>query len=156
MDKQNSLALRLELIWWVVTAVIAVAVVLPITSNIYNFPFLLTNIIFVILFITFTRYIFLLKHTFLAKKQILKAIIGVLCIPILFYLVNEINFFQTFLDEEGFDVFMKHLSLEKKDSMHRYIRSEILLFGVGSIIVTLLLPIRMLISVWRFRNRGTV
>ncbi|MEL6926262.1 MAG: hypothetical protein AAFO94_19630 [Bacteroidota bacterium] len=156
MEPQSKLAFRLELIWWLVTAVIVAAVLLPILTSVQSYPFLVSNIVFIIVFITFTRYIFLLKHTFIAKRQIVKALFGLICIPILFYLINEINFFQTYLDEQGFDSFMQGLTLEKKDSLHRYIRSELLLFGVGSIIVAIILPVRMLISVWRLRNRGTV
>jgi hypothetical protein len=40
--------------------------------------------------------------------------------------------------------------------MTQYIRSEFLFFGVGSVIVSILLPFRMIISVWRTKNKGTV
>ena len=149
-------ALGFEFIWWVITAIIAYAVLYPITKAVYNFPFLMTNVIFVIVFITFTRYIFLLKHTFLAKRQLIKIGIVFLCIPLLFFLIQELNYFQTFLDERGVEHFLRHLPLPQQEALGGYIRSELLLFGTGSIICTILLPLRMIISVWRTHNKGTV
>ncbi len=146
----------LELLWWIITAFAVYGVLYPITRAVYDFPFLFTNALFVIIFITFTRYIFLLKHTFLARQQILKVVVVFLCIPLVFYLIQELNFFQIFLDERGVEAFLKHLSLPQQESLGGYIRNEMILFGTASIITAFLLPLRMTISVWRTHNKGTV
>ena len=156
MSKSTTLQIGLELIWWVVTAIIALIVLYPIISKITDYPFLFTNLLFIIAFITITRYIFLLKHTFLAYQQRLKVIIALLCIPFLFFLVQEITNFQTFLDEQGIEALVGNLSYANREEMGSYIRNEILLFGVGSAICTVLFFFRLIISVWRVRNRGTV
>ena len=156
MNNKQSLQIRLEVIWWIFTFILAGGVLFPILSNIENFPFLLINMVFIIVFITFTRYLFLLKYTFLAKKQILKIAIVVMSIPVIFLLGSHINGFQTFLDEQGAEALVGDLSFQNKESMAKYIRSEILFFGVGSVIVATLLPFRLIISVWRTRNKGTV
>ncbi|MEM9918849.1 MAG: hypothetical protein AAF990_12180 [Bacteroidota bacterium] len=156
MTQQSSLAYQLELVWWFFTFLLAAAILYPILSKINDYPFLMANIVFIIIFVTFTRYVFLLRHTFLARRQWLKAIVLVLCLPILFYLVNQLNYFQTYLDEQGLESFMGALPIKGQEALGSFIRNEMLLFGVGSIFAAVLLPLRMILSIWRTHNRGTV
>ena len=142
----------LEVIWWVVTAIVIVAVVFPILSNFTSFPFLITNIIFIVVFITLTRYVFFLKHTFLAKAQVLKIIIVLISVPIIFIMIEGLSGFQNYLDEEGLDKFLPLMDLEKQQKMINYVRSEMIFFGVGAIIIAIIFPFRMTLSVWRNRN----
>ena len=95
-DLNTKLPLRLELFWWLFTAVVAIGVIYPIISSLNNFPFLFLNILYIVTFITVTRYLFLLKHTFLARSQAAKLVIIFLTLPFVFYLVQELNLFQTF------------------------------------------------------------
>ncbi|MEO1518929.1 MAG: hypothetical protein AAFV95_28190 [Bacteroidota bacterium] len=78
------------------------------------------------------------------------------CLPLFFYLINELNFFQTYLDEQGLETFMASLSTDSQLKLASFIRNEMLLFGVGSIFSTILLPLRLIISIWRTHNKGTV
>jgi len=156
MNEQKSLALRMELLWWVFTAVVIFAVLFPIITTVDDYPFLIPNIIFIIVFITFSRYFFLLQHTFLAYKQILKAIAFVLCIPLISYIVNELTAVRSYLDEEGIDSLVSNLEYEEHWNFASYIKTQMYFFGAASIIVSILLPFRLLISIWRNRNRGTV
>lgn len=156
MSSQQSLTLRLELIWWVFTAVVVGGMLWPIFNKVDYYPFLLSNIVFIVAFITLARYIFLLKHTFIAKMQRVKLVLLFLCIPLAFYLIGEINYFQTYCDEEGIEAILPHLTLEEQASLGKFIRTQMLFFGVGAVISVLLFPFRMMISIWRTRNRGTV
>lgn len=156
MNREKSLHFRLEVIWWIFTIIFAAGVTYPVISKVKNYPFLMVNIIFIIVFITFTRYIFLLKHTFLAKQQILKTAIVLISVPVIFMLINQINLFQTFLDENGFDGLVGDLPFGEREAVAKFIRAEMLFFGVGSVISAILLSIRFVISVWRVKNRGTV
>ena len=156
MNKEQSLALRMELVWWIFTAVIAFAVLFPIMQKVDDYPFLFPNLIFIIVFITFARYFFLLKHTFLANRQILKVIIFFLCLPLFAYLVNELTSVRTILDEQGIEILVGNLTYEDHWGFANYVKTEMYFFGVASLVVTALLPLRLLLSVWRNRNRGTV
>ncbi len=155
MDQKTKLNVRLELIWWLFTAIVLVAILFPIIREITPYPFLWANCLFIIAFITLTRYVFLLQHTFLAKRQILKAIIVLTITPVIFYLISEVNYFQTYLDEIGIDHLLENMSLSKKQNMVSYIRSEMLFFGVGSVIAAIIFPFRLMLSIWRNRNLGT-
>jgi hypothetical protein len=148
----SKLKIGFELLWWALTLIVLVAVLLPVYFSTVGFPFWTTNIIFIIAFITFTRYIFLLKHTFLAKQQAIKVILFFLCFPFAFYFIQELNSFQTFLDEQGATAIVGNIP--NVATMMTYVRSEFLLFGVGSIIASIIFPFRIILSVWRNRNTG--
>jgi hypothetical protein len=159
MTKQVNVSAKMaqmEGLWWVVTLLIAVAVVLPIYFATGPYRFMTQNIIYVVVFITFTRYIFLLPYTFLANRQMLKQVIIFACIPAIFFLVQELNTFQTFLDENSMEAIIGPLPLKKAAGIGRYLHAEMLLFAVGAIISAVLLPFRLGLSIWRTRNRGTV
>jgi hypothetical protein len=156
MNQQKELARRLEIIWWIITLIVIIGVLFPIYQTLDSYPFLWANISFIIIFITLTRYIFLLQHTFLAKRQRYKVVFLFLCIPLAFYLIDQINHFRAFLDEDRFEVYIENLSLGQRSSIMKYITAEYLFFSVGGLIATIVFPFRMLISVWRTRNRGTV
>jgi hypothetical protein len=156
MNKKNSLHFRLELIWWIFTLVLTATILYPILRIVDDYPFLVINIAFVIIFITFTRYIFLLKHTFLAKQQLLKVGIILISVPVIFMLINQINLFQTFLDENGIEGIVGSLSFGRRENIAKFIRTEMLFFGVGSVISSIILSLRLVISVWRTINKGTV
>lgn len=155
--KEQSLFLRLEFVWWLITALIIIGVLFPIYSKVgMAYPFYTANILFIITFITFTRSIFLLKYSFLSHWEKIKIALIAVTPLLLFYLINELNYFQTFLDEKGIENFLAKMSIPDRETMRKYITAEMLLFGVGSIITAIILPIRLVISIWRVRNRGTV
>ena len=156
MDKQKSLATQLELVWWIFTGIVVFAFLFPITSKISNYPFMMINIIFIVVFLTLGRYFLFLKHTFLAKEQKIKMIVFLLCIPLLMFLVNQLNVFQTSVVERGIESFIRDIPYDDQFSLANYIFKEMQFFGVGAIIVAILLPFRLLLSIWRVRNRGTV
>lgn len=153
----SKISLRqLELMWWFITALVLAAVLLPIYFNIGNFPFYWLNIVVIICFITLARYIFLLKYTFLAHRETLKVIIVFLCIPLVFYIIQELNYFQTFIDEQGVERLVGKRPADAQMQWVYFIQNEILLFGVGAVITAVILPFRLILSIWRGRNRGTV
>lgn len=156
MEKQKRLYIRLEVIWWIVTLLILIGILFPIYKTQAKYPFWILNTVFVIVFITISRYIFLLKYTFLATRQWLKVAVAILSIPLFIYLLDEFNFFRVIADEIGVEEIFDHLSLEGQTNMSSYVKKEMLFFGSGSLICSILLPLRMLISFWRTHNRGTV
>jgi len=128
----------------------------PIVTNLSSYPFLISNVIFIIVFITLTRYVFFLKHTFLARAQVIKVIIVLISVPIIFMLIEGLSNFQNFLDEEGLDKFLLLMNINQQQGMINYIKSEMIFFGVGAIIVSILFPFRMTLSVWRNRNTNKI
>jgi len=156
MTQSNKLKIALELIWWVITAIVAWAVLYPIHKAMYVWPFEIVNIIFVVLLITLTRYIFLLKHTFIGERQVLKIVLLLLMFPLAFLLIEQVNGFLVFIEERTWEPLTGHLPTAQQPAIEQYIWGEMLFFGVGSIIATSVFAGRMMLSIWRTRNRGTV
>jgi len=156
MDKRQSLTLLLELLWWVVTAIVVAAVLHPIYKAMNVWYFNAWNIIYVIVLITFARYIFLLPHTFLARRQVFKIVVMLLLFPITFALITGVSGFMNYIEEHTFEPITGHLPPSQKRSIEQYLWVEMLFFGVGSVIAGATLAIRLFISVWRVKNRGTV
>ncbi len=156
MEKQNAVRLALEVTWWVITAVVVWAVLTPINNAMYLWPFRTWNIIFIVSVVTFVRLIFFLKYTFLAKWQIVKIILLLLMFPATFMYINGISDFMTYIEEKTWDPLTGHLSSIEKLSTEQYIWHEMLFFGVGSVLSAPAFAVRMMLSIWRTRNRGTV
>lgn len=154
MKGKNQIYLGLELIWWAITVAIMAGILWPIRANIPGFPFIRMNALFIIVFITLTRYTFLLPYTFLTHLQWLKVVLVFVSIPAVFLLIQEVNFFQIFLDERGPGALVGASHYEEQQKWITYVRTEYLLFGVGSVIAGVLFPVRLLVSVWRRRNLG--
>ena len=148
--------LLLELMWWVATALLCLLILFPILQKTNQYPFTWINILFVVVFVTLFRYIFSLKYTWLARRQYLKITLVFLCIPLVFNMINNVNYFVTHIDDFSYEAYLGHLEQDVRNKLEIYIRSEMLLFGVGSAIMSALFPFRLLISVWRQRNKGTV
>lgn len=156
MDKRQSLTLLLEIVWWVATAIITWAILYPIHKAMYVWPFEWWNVTFVVVLITLARYIFLLKHTFLAKQQVLKIALLLLMFPLTFTFVNGLNAFMVFIEEKTWDPLTGHLPPADKKAIEDYIWTQMLFFGAGSIIAAPVFAGRLMLSIWRTHNRGTV
>ena len=156
MNNTSNSQVKIELIWWLITTLVVVAILLPIYNNVENFPFWLTSIGFIIVFITITRYIFLLKFTFLAHWEKAKIVIGVLCILLIFFIITALSDYHIFVEEFGLESLLTEYSLRGQDEMTAYIHLIMTFFGTGALIAAIAFPFRLVISVWRGRNRGTV
>ena len=156
MNKTTALKMALELIWWIITAIVVWAVLRPIYKAMYVWPFFWTNVLFVVCLLTLTRYVFLLRHTLIAKQQVLKIALMLLMFPLGFVLIERINEFLTFIDEKTWEPLIGHLPPSQQPAMEDYIWGEMLFFGVGSAIAAPAFAVRMMLSIWRTKNRGTV
>lgn len=146
----------LEFVWWLITALVTLLIILPVIQNSRDYPFLFSNALFIVVFITVVRYIFFLKYTLIAKRQYVKLVLIFLCIPLVFTLVSHLNYFITYIDENSADSFLKEMPQAKANRISSYLKTEMLLFGVGSVISGAIFPFRLLRSIWKYRNRGVV
>ncbi len=155
--KQFALKLQLEIIWWIITIIITFMVIYPILNNMIKYDFLYSNIVFVVVFITYSRLLFLLKHSFLAHWQWVKFALIFVSIPLIFKLIEWIFNFQSFLQTEGLDSFLSYfksgISEEARQAVLAYMRREFLFFGVAAVVSAFILPFRLLISFWRVYNK---
>jgi len=153
MSSKSVLYLRLELVWWLFTALTTILILYPIYTKLTGFPFYWMNGIFIVSSITLTRYIFLLPYTFLARRQILKVAVVFVTVPYVFYLVESMYAFNEYLDYDRLGAMVSGLPVEEREGMLNYIKNEMLLFGVAAVVSAVAFPFRMIISVWRMRNK---
>ncbi len=154
--KQNVRELYFEWIWLIITCCITLLTILPIITNQIEFPLIVENSIWIILGITMTRYIFQLKHTWLAQFKIIKAFLAVLCIPLFIWSLDRMYEFQALHDEVGLQSLVNHLDPSVQSDYIQYIKSEYIFFGTLIIILCFAFPLRMIISVWRMRNSNSI
>ena len=156
MGKELRMKLVLELVWWVLTAFVVYLVMRPIYESMHVWRFWKWNTLFIVVLITFARYTFLLKYTFLARLQIAKGVIILAMFPIVFSLVNGMNIFMAYIEDFTWQPITGHLPEGRKQAIESYLWNEMIFFGAGSVISSPVLAVRLFISIWRQHNRGTV
>jgi len=156
MNKSTTIKIALELVWWVITALVVWVVLQPIYKAMYVWQFETWNILFVVFLITLTRYIFLLKHTLISDQQVFKIVLMLLMFPLTFLLIERINEFLVFIEEQSWEPITGHLPHAQQPAIEEYIWGEMLFFGVGSAIAAPAFAVRLMISIWRTKNRGTI
>ncbi len=146
----------LEIVWWALTLVLIVLILLPIYSKIgTRYPFYVSNIAFIIISTTFIRYIFLLKHHWLSSAKWIKVLFVFIPIPIFFYLTGAFYDFQSFSDEVSLTSLVQDIPYKEQIHMTKYMRVEMVFFFAAAFIANLMMPLRMVISLWREINKGT-
>jgi hypothetical protein len=116
------------------------------------YRFYTENIVGIFVFFTFSKYIFLLKFSPFARLKWLKFMLIFACIPLMMYLVDSLYEFQKFLDEEGIASVLLHTGDMNNYNFGKFIRYQFMFFTTGAIVVTALMPVRMIISFWRTHN----
>ena len=97
-QQEKAKLLAIEGISLLMTAVIVVVVMYPIWTQFPEFKFQWTNVLYIVVFLTFTRYTFLLRYTFLAKAQNVKIGFILLTLIIILGLVTQIQDFNVWID----------------------------------------------------------
>lgn len=127
----------------------------PIYSNELDYPFYLNNFVFILTPIFFLRYIFFIKFTFIENTLIPKLLFIPLAIVLIIYSYRGFNEFVNFYNDNGIFYSLEKFDLKKQDFLSTYINRQYIFFAVLSMIVSIIMPFRMLISVWRVYNKGT-
>ncbi len=148
---------KIEVLFWAITFVICLLILAPVYLEYSNhYPFYIPNFVVILLFLTLTRYIFLLRWSPFSHNKTVKKILVFAMIPVLMYLVQSFFNFQDFLDETGFhSIPTTHGEITSIDKAY-YSKIQYLFFISGAIITSILFPIRMIISIWRQTNKNTI
>ena len=151
--------LTMELIWWLITAIVVTIVVQPLWKEFVKYDFIYELIMFIIIVITYTRYLFFIKYTFLAHAQIVKVILIFGSLPFIFYLWQVFFNYQSFLEKqmEGmieFKIYFRSdISFKERSQTLNYLSYYYKFFGWSSIFAVFISPFRLLVSFWRVYNK---
>jgi DMSO reductase anchor subunit len=152
MEKENKLLVSLDLITLAIVFLVTLAVLFPIYSVTNFYPFYSLNILFIAVLLIGIRFLFGIKYSFLAKRQTAKIVIMLLMVPVVFLLISQLNAFMAYVEDSQYWPMTGHLPDADRIATERYIWREMIFFGLGSIIVCILLPVTLFKSVWRTRN----
>ncbi len=152
MEKEQSYKIALEVISWLITALVVMGVLAPIYLYDINYPFWIGNASLIIVFITGFRYTFLLNYSWLQSFFWVKVAFIAFSLLLVVSLANYLSTLNRYMDEDGLNTITYALKYREQMSMIRYIKNELLFFGVGSIVSSIALAIRLTISVWRDVN----
>ncbi len=143
-----------ELTWWAFTLVLAGLVLLPIYSQLPNFPFYAPNFVYILVAITLTRYLFFLNISWLRDHLLVQGGLSILLILLIFWMVQNFNSFIIFFDEQGPDVLIKHLDKKTGSILNSYLKTEYRFFGVWAVVAAIITPFRLLYNVWKRYGAG--
>lgn len=139
----------IEVVWWIVTAIISLIIVLPIILAQIQFEWLWFNVIYIFASITLTRYIFTLHYHPFSHSKVFKILV-ILVIPLLFFPILEgLHSFLEFCDQVGIRTILQHLSMERQSWLSKYIRIEYVFAGITCFIGIFAIIIKMIRSLWR-------
>lgn len=142
-----------ELLSWLFAILFAVLLIAPIYLKVGDlYAFYIQNFICIVVFLTLSRYIFLLAFTPFARAKWFKFMLIFLPIPLFLYHIDSLYEFQRFLDEDGTISLFKGSSDMSDYEFGKYIRYQYMFFCVGALVTIALIPIRMIISFWRTTN----
>lgn len=132
----------LELLWLVITAILIFGFVMPLQDFVSN-KFLLTNSLFIFLFVQYARLLVSLKISFLSEMYYLKIILLFSLVILFFVVMNQFRIYLGPLKDQT--LFPFDLSIPY--GTYQRISKEWIFFGTGSMILTPLLILRLYISI---------
>lgn len=130
------------------------AVLWPVYSSQTDYLFYFENILLIVLSVLFVRYIFFLNFTWIRNTIIPKLILLFAGIVSAVYSFIVLNDFMGFYSDNGIYHSLDSMELSRQYFLGNYIYSQFVFFASFTIVTGLILPVRMLVSVWRVYNTG--
>lgn len=143
-----------EIIWWILTGMIAFAVVYPITLKI-DYLYLWVSYAFVFTTVLYFRYTLSLSSLPFMRPPWVRFLLFTLNIVLFFFFLEReqklIGLLDNFYTEDfGFPVQGVIMYDHIKEKLFEYLRFVIQFFGTGSLIMIVIFNVRLLVSWWQF------
>ena len=116
-------------------------------------PFYWYNLLFIFVFVVFFKHIFFLQYSFIDSYQKLKMLIIPCSFIFVFVLIRMLSKFAVFVDTFALAEFMTDLPYKERVFLSKLFKNQYVFFAVGAILASFVLPIRLIVSVWREVNR---
>jgi hypothetical protein len=159
LGKENTGKIVMEVVWWLITMIVVWMVTNPLWIQFVDNTYINKLILYIIVLITYTRYLFLLKYTFLAHFQVMKFILIFISLPFVFYLINGFFAYKDFLDKQNQGMieynsfFREGITSEEKYATLAYLSKTYSFFAISAVIVVVYSPFKLLVSYWRVYNK---
>jgi hypothetical protein len=150
--KYFALSILNEILWIFLAFVLVWAVILPL-YQVIDITFLQVNVLLILLFVILFRYIlFLEKISYLSALWV--RLILVLALSFIFYRIfSEMQFFFELMDTHDVSRFLRtdntiRMAPETIQKHFSYYKKEFVFFSTGSLILTVILGLRIVGSLW--------
>lgn len=140
-----------ELVWWIGSLLLAIAVIWPYyPALIVDVPFLLPNVILIILAVQGIRLTFLLHQSVFGQYKWLIFILNFSFIPICMYAIQQYSVMSQFFTTSAswMHSFSYLLTLTEKSKIASYIQAEFTWSAVAAFIAGLAVSGRMVVASW--------
>lgn len=138
-----------EILWILIAAVLALAVLAPPILSVGEFLYQYENALIVFGFITVLRLLFFHRQAPWLGPKPAKGALCIAMIPVILFTILTINNVQTFVDANGFAALFGGIETDQITQWGRYLRNEVIFFGAGLLICAVILPVVLIIEVWR-------
>lgn len=141
-----------EILWLGITAMLAVAVIYPITQKI-DFIYWKVNTLFIFVTLTYFRYSVTFRSLAFLKPAEIRFLLFTVNLCMFFYILgNEQKLLAMadnfYVEDFGFPkVFMYE---NVKASLFKYMYKELVFFGTGSLLMIAAFEMRLIISYWQY------
>lgn len=142
----------LELILWVITALIVLMVLMPVWTMHLKYPIIVENIFGIVLAFQVTRLLFL--HPYVPYMKSVRSKVGVLLFGLL-VLVFALRYFSGvvyFIKDVGFYPMFSGMEAEAVWALERYMKSQLILSYTAALLGLILLPIVLIRVIWKQYN----
>lgn len=139
-----------ELLWWLLSVVVAVMIMLPLTYKLHFKPFWINGALIVIA-LTYFRYSVFLRSTVVLRPVWVRFILAVFNINFFVYVLRRLQEFMHIYDSftiEAMGTPVRPLAPEEVDPLFRYFFDEVNLASVACLSLSVVLTVRMIAAYW--------
>jgi hypothetical protein len=140
-----------ELIWWIISAVVATAIMLPLISKLHYKPMWINGTLIVIA-LTYFRYCVFLRTTYILQWKWVRFALVVFNVNFFVFVLRKMQSFMYLYDSFTLDAIgtpLKTLAPEDVDPLFRYFFDEINLTCVAAMSLSIVLIIRIIMAHWK-------
>ena len=153
-NTQNSRRkLYLEGLFLLLGLLLAALVLSPVYFYDLPFAFLKQNVINIVCFVLFIRLLFFMKSSIINGVQKLKIVLILVFVFLIFLFIKVLNRFTQVVDEAPLEESFLHLPFRQQLFMADYIKHEYLFFATACVILCIIMPVHILINIWKEVNR---
>lgn len=145
-----------EVVWWLASLLLAVAIIWPYyPALIVDVPFLIPNIILVVIAVQGIRLTFLLRQSIFAQSQWLIFPLTFTFIPVCMYAIKQYSIMNQFFTTSAswMHSFSYLLTLTEKSEIAAYIRTEFTWCAVAAFMAGISVSGRMILASWRILGK---
>lgn len=152
LNKERFYHFIREILWLIITVMVIYAVLYPITSKI-DYIYWKINAFFIFISLTYFRYAITFKSLPFLRPSLVRFLIFAVNLSMFIYIGQNLQKLISMADNfylEDFGFPHVFITDEVKRGFFKYLYTEVVLFGTGSLITLSAFQLRLIISYWQY------